>query len=92
MPITLASPHDCGPVYFTDALILSTLSDYRPPQPISTDDWLHIKRLTLAYNNLANPAPIHVVIGVDLYGYMLRDGLRQGKQGEPTAQNTVFGY
>lgn len=32
----------------------------------------------------------HLLIGVDLYGLIIHDGLRKGKIDEPTPQNTIF--
>ncbi|XP_071578402.1 uncharacterized protein [Temnothorax nylanderi] len=36
--------------------------------------------------------PIDVIIGADLYGLLILDGVRKGNASEPIAQNTAFGW
>ncbi|XP_029162198.1 uncharacterized protein LOC114933791 [Nylanderia fulva] len=36
--------------------------------------------------------PIDMIIGADLYGMLVLDGVRQGSETEPTAQNTTLGW
>ncbi|XP_024877647.1 uncharacterized protein LOC112458304 [Temnothorax curvispinosus] len=55
--------------------------------------WPHLRDLLLADPDPSCNRPIHVVlIGADLYGSLLLDGLRQGPVGTPTGQLTVFGW
>ncbi|XP_071652608.1 uncharacterized protein [Temnothorax longispinosus] len=55
--------------------------------------WSHLRDLPLADPDPSCNRPIHVVlIGADLYGSLLFDGLRQGPVGTPTGQLTVFGW
>lgn len=35
---------------------------------------------------------IDIIIGADLFGQLVLDGVRRGSPGEPTAQNTTLGW
>ncbi|XP_071581338.1 uncharacterized protein [Temnothorax nylanderi] len=54
--------------------------------------WPHLRDLPLADPDPSCNHPIHVLIGADLYGSLLLDGLRQGPVGTPTGQLTIFGW
>lgn len=55
--------------------------------------WSHLKDLPLADPNLDGKELIQlIIIGVDLYGATLLDGLRKGNINETTGQNTIFGW
>ncbi|XP_071582040.1 uncharacterized protein [Temnothorax nylanderi] len=54
--------------------------------------WPHLRDLHLADPDPSCNHPIHVLIGADLYGSLLLDGLRQGPVGTPTGQLTIFGW
>ncbi|XP_071575474.1 uncharacterized protein [Temnothorax nylanderi] len=56
------------------------------------DSWSHLQDLDLADPDPSDPSPIHLLIGADLYGAILRNDLRQGPLGTPTAQRTIFGW
>ena len=52
----------------------------------------HLQGLELADPDPADQTPIQILIGADLYGAVLLDGLRKGPFGIPTAQSTIFGW
>ncbi|XP_039315440.1 uncharacterized protein LOC113004411 [Solenopsis invicta] len=52
----------------------------------------HLADLALADPNLCSADPCDLLIGVDLYGEIFRDGIRRGASGQPFAQNTIFGW
>ncbi|XP_071577705.1 uncharacterized protein [Temnothorax nylanderi] len=56
------------------------------------NQWPHLKGLHLANRDSASSAPIDVIIGADLFGLLLLDGVRKGAANEPIAQNTVLGW
>ncbi|XP_018347285.1 PREDICTED: uncharacterized protein LOC108751546 [Trachymyrmex septentrionalis] len=92
VPITITPIKATVPAFSTDALVLDTLTTYLPRfrHPLST--WPHLDGLIMADECPASDIPIHAIIGADLHPYMLRDGIRRGRMGEPVAQNTVFGW
>nr|XP_012215649.1 PREDICTED: uncharacterized protein LOC105668053 [Linepithema humile] len=55
-------------------------------------EWSHLRDLQLADPDPSSRHPIHLLIGADLYGTLLRNDLRQGPTGSPTAQATALGW
>ncbi|XP_011691714.1 PREDICTED: uncharacterized protein LOC105452372 [Wasmannia auropunctata] len=91
-PITITSASGGGPAYTTNALVLRSLTKYTPNRLPSSGLWKHISGLTLADNEPMSLDPIELIIGADLYGGLLLDGVRKGSANEPVAQNTTFGW
>jgi len=54
--------------------------------------WEHLAGLRLADSQPTSADPIELIIGADLYGDIILNGLRKGSVGQPIAQNTVFGW
>ncbi|XP_032688150.1 uncharacterized protein LOC116852180 [Odontomachus brunneus] len=46
----------------------------------------------LNHSDLLTPEPIDLLLGADLYGELLLDGVKKGGTGQPVAQNTIFGW
>lgn len=61
------------PVCTTMALILASLTQYRPDCVSCPQDWTHTSGLLLADPNPFSSDPIDLIIGADLYGQILRD-------------------
>ncbi|XP_029171730.1 uncharacterized protein LOC114941055 [Nylanderia fulva] len=80
------------PAYSTTALVLHCLTKYTPNRTNSACRWSHISGLRLADGDLMSRDPIDVIIGADLYGLILFDGIRKGSVNEPTAQKTTLGW
>lgn len=80
------------PVLTTTASILKTLTQYSPSHLASHIQWRHIADLTLADPEPFSAEPIDIIIGADLYGELLLEGVRRDGGDRPTAQNTVFGW
>ncbi|XP_046145641.1 uncharacterized protein LOC123988926 [Osmia bicornis bicornis] len=80
------------PVYSTTAIILKTLTQYTPKRHSSVTNWNHIAGLELADTDPMSSDPIDIVIGADLFGQLLLDGVRKGSTSEPIAQNTHLGW
>nr|XP_012219380.1 PREDICTED: uncharacterized protein LOC105670437 [Linepithema humile] len=89
----LISPRNAlTPVFSTTALILKTLTAYSPPRAAQNSVSIPFKNLTLADDNPFSSHPIDILIGADLYGETLLDGIQKSTSGEPVAQNTAFGW
>ncbi|XP_044005614.1 uncharacterized protein LOC122850549 [Aphidius gifuensis] len=56
------------------------------------DSWAHIKHLQLADPEFYVPAPIDAIFGADVYSTVLKDGVKKGPEGQPTAQSTELGW
>ncbi|XP_024890929.1 uncharacterized protein LOC112466832 [Temnothorax curvispinosus] len=76
----------------TIASVMKSLTKYTPSPVTSPVQWSHVADLALADPDPTNSDSIDVIIGTDLYGDLLLDGIRKGSRGQPLAQNTVLGW
>ncbi|XP_018392969.1 PREDICTED: uncharacterized protein LOC108772023, partial [Cyphomyrmex costatus] len=90
--ITITPASSEGPAYTTTALILRSLTKYMPSRVRSDYNWKHLTGLQLADRDLMSSEPIDVIIGADLVGMLVLEGVRQGNENKPTAQNTTLGW
>ena len=76
-----------------NAVVIPKVSCDLPANPISFDSkWQHLSELTLADPNFGLPGRIDLLLGVDVFVDILRDGRRKGPPGSPTAFETDFGW
>ncbi|XP_011860345.1 PREDICTED: uncharacterized protein LOC105557654 [Vollenhovia emeryi] len=75
----------------TNALILPNLTSHRDIPTFRFDYIPHLRGIKLADANWSKLDLIDLLIGADLYGSILLDGLRKGLADEPIAQRTIFG-
>lgn len=80
------------PAHSTNAIILNSLTKYAPNKLSPKISWAHIADLDLADDDPMSTDPIDIIIGADLYGLMILDGIRKGRSNEPLAQNTILGW
>lgn len=59
-------------------------------ESIANLEYLHL--LKLADKDPTSSDPIDIIIGADLYGALLRPGIRSRSTHEPLAQNSIFGW
>ena len=90
--IIITSTKGDGPAYSTSALILKSLTKYTPGRVSSTGQWTHLSDLTLADNEPMSHDAIDIIIGADLYGQLILEGVRKGSANEPVAQNTTLSW
>lgn len=75
-----------------DAHVLRTII---PPRKFPDDlvkTWTHLNDITLADPHYMNPSHIDLLFGVDIYGLIIKKGIRKGLAHEPVAQNSHFGW
>lgn len=80
------------PAYTTTALILKSLTKYLPCRIPSNHRWKHLEGLELADSEPMNNDSIDLIIGADLFGMLLCDGVQKGPRDEPVAQCTTLGW
>lgn len=73
-----------------DALILPTVTAYKPSVQTVHADWTHLWSIHLA--DSFQTKPIEMLLGADLYATIIREGIRRGPPGTPLAQNTALGW
>ncbi|XP_018405248.1 PREDICTED: uncharacterized protein LOC108781691 [Cyphomyrmex costatus] len=92
MPVTISPVRQTEPRLPTDALIVDSLTSYTPRFHRPIADWEHLRNLDYADERPTDNTKIHALIGADIYPYVLRNGIRRGRTGEPVAINTIFGW
>ncbi|XP_018399454.1 PREDICTED: uncharacterized protein LOC108777138 [Cyphomyrmex costatus] len=90
--ITITPADRDGPAYSTIALILRSLTKYVPNQIETARKWSHLRGLKFADGDPMSSDPIDLIIGADLFGLLILNGVRKGSPNEPTAQNTSLGW
>ncbi|XP_018375979.1 PREDICTED: uncharacterized protein LOC108769463, partial [Trachymyrmex cornetzi] len=59
---------------------------------VANEAWAHFSYLELADPNFGKPGPIHVIIGADSYGQILKPELLKSNSSPLIAQSTLFGW
>ncbi|XP_024868679.1 uncharacterized protein LOC112452619, partial [Temnothorax curvispinosus] len=80
------------PAFSTHALILKSLTSYAPKRMTTEHTLAHLADLPWADHDPMSADPINIIVGADLYGVLIVDGLRKGAVGQPIAQNSVLGW
>ncbi|KAJ8980478.1 hypothetical protein NQ317_013231 [Molorchus minor] len=83
---------DSGPVLNVDAIILPKLCADMPTAYFNSEQYPHIHNLKLADPLFCQPGTIDVLLGADVFPYILKPGSINGNPNEPVAINTIFGY
>lgn len=73
------------PSLSTTALILNSLTTYIPKQSLDLLSLSHLSDLSWADPDPTSSDKIHIIIGVDLYGDIILDGVRKGHIGQSLA-------
>lgn len=74
------------------AHILSKLTSSIPSIPLKTPGWAHLHGLTLADQQYGTPGSIDLILGADVYGQIIEDGVVKGDADSPIGQLTKFGW
>ncbi|XP_012543284.2 uncharacterized protein LOC105840772 [Monomorium pharaonis] len=92
LTITVSPSRRVTPSFATTALILKSLTLYAPKRVSSRSALSHLSHLSWADPDPTSSETINIIIGADLYGDIILDGIQKGASGQPIAQNTVFGW
>lgn len=84
----LASLHNSNFSVNVNAFVLSSLTSFLPSNKTSIVDWPEIKNLPLADPRYGSPGKIDVILGAEVHGEILLEGLlKHPSQSGPIAQN-----
>nr|XP_034824741.1 uncharacterized protein LOC117982495 [Maniola hyperantus] len=78
-----------------NAYIMPTrLTTQLPSQPITStvNTWSHLQGITLADASFSKPGRIDMLLGVEVYGQILKADVLKGPPGSPCAQYTSLGW
>jgi hypothetical protein len=74
------------------AYVLSKITTYLPSKRVAVPEWLELKQLALADPTYSSPNKIDVLLGAEVYGQILKEGVLKGPKGTPVAQCTALGW
>ncbi len=74
------------------AVILPQICSSLPLKEVNTKNWHIIDNIKIADPNFNRPGAVDVLLGADIFPYLLRDGRLVGNSDEPIAINSIFGY
>ncbi|XP_026829094.1 uncharacterized protein LOC113562802 [Ooceraea biroi] len=90
--ISVSPRESTAPSLSAPAVIMPQLTSYAPRKVIDLHSLSHLANLSWADPDPGSAEPIDVIIGADLYGSVILDGIRRGGQGDPIARNSIFGW
>ncbi|XP_018371802.1 PREDICTED: uncharacterized protein LOC108766796 [Trachymyrmex cornetzi] len=90
--IVLHSLLDVNDAIALQAFVLPRLTFEIPSFNLVNILWTHLEDLPLADPNFGKPGPIHIIIGADHYGQIIKPGIKKGEASSPIAQLTLFGW
>lgn len=80
------------PSFRVEAVVIPKICDNMPSAALSKRSWPHIVNLKLADEQFYQSSAIDMLLGADLFPFVLEYGIIQGHPHEPTAINTKFGW
>lgn len=89
--LIVESRHNSDCVLQINAFVLNSLTTLLPSEQVPRSEWLELEGLPLADPNYASPSKINVLLGAEVYGEILLEGLIKHRSG-PVAQNTLLGW
>ncbi|XP_018376369.1 PREDICTED: uncharacterized protein LOC108769725 [Trachymyrmex cornetzi] len=90
--LTLTPCARSGPGFPLHAYVFQSITSYAASQIQPFESWPHLHGLSFADPDPSSRHRVHLLIDADLYGSLLKNGLRQGPIGTPTAQMTALGW
>lgn len=81
------------PIHTIDAVVIPKLcSDIPCPQPPNKEFWPHLNNIELSDPHFTVPGQVDMLLGAELFPYVLEPGRIVGGINEPVALNTIFGW
>lgn len=79
-------------VAMTRSITIDKITGLIPGETIRHNDWPHLSNLALADPQYYQATDIEMLLGADIYGDLLMNGLLPKMDGSPFAQNTKLGW
>ncbi|XP_025407206.1 uncharacterized protein LOC112681160, partial [Sipha flava] len=90
--ISILPCNKLSPSVSVDTLIVPKITGLTPQVPITHGTWTHVKNLPLADPSYHLPGDIDLLLGADMFPSLVLTGQLKGKDGEPMAMETIFGW
>ncbi|XP_063543203.1 uncharacterized protein LOC134751690 [Cydia strobilella] len=90
--LDIHSPIDTHYVMQVDAHVLSKINSWLPSKEFDISQWPALSQLQLADPHMQSPGPIDVLLGAEVYAFILLDGLHKYNDDKLIAQNSKLGW
>ncbi|XP_047022485.1 uncharacterized protein LOC124631893 [Helicoverpa zea] len=90
--LCVKSRHNPNESIRINAYVLRTLTTLLPTSYLTFPDWLELQGLDLADPGFTTPGKIDILLGAEVYGNVLLDGIIRHPEGNLVAQNTILGW
>ncbi|XP_063618731.1 uncharacterized protein LOC134791612 [Cydia splendana] len=90
--LDIYSPIDTHYVMQVDAHVLSKINSWLPSKEFDISQWPALSQLQLADPHMQSPGPIDVLLGAEVYAFILLDGLHKYNDDKLIAQNSKLGW
>lgn len=75
-----------------DAMIIPRITNRLPEHSFDRSPYAHLNNLQLADPNFNRPKHIDILIGSNVWAEIIQNGIRRGRESEPVAICTLFGW
>ncbi|XP_049886588.1 uncharacterized protein LOC126381097 [Pectinophora gossypiella] len=90
--IKVQSVYDPNYVVKVKVHVLKKLTTFLPSRKVMYTKWPELETMKLADPGFSEPNKIDLLLGAEVYGQILMDGIMKGPVGSPVAQNTKLGW
>lgn len=90
--LTVKSRYNPQALVRVNAYVLRSLTTLLPNTNLDTPEWSDITNLELADPGFTTPGRIDILLGAEIYGDILLDGLIKHPKSKLLAQNTILGW
>lgn len=90
--LCVKSRHNPNKSIRVNAYVLRTLTTLLPTSNVRYPCWLELQELELADPGFTTPGKIDILLGAEVYGDLLLDGIIKHPEGNLVAQNTILGW
>ncbi|XP_060855155.1 uncharacterized protein LOC132932813 [Metopolophium dirhodum] len=80
------------PLFTVETFILPRITGLIPSERVVKTEWAHVQGLDLADPRYDEPLPIDILLGADVFPYIISRDRREGTVNQPVALKTVFGW
>lgn len=80
------------PLFTVETFILPRITGLIPSERVVKTEWAHVQGLDLADPRYDEPLPIDILLGADVFPYIISGDRREGTVNQPVALKTVFGW
>jgi len=80
------------PLFTVETFILPRITGLISSERVVKTEWAHVQGLNLAGPRYDEPLPIDILLGADVFPYIISGERREGTTSQPVALKTVFGW